>query len=87
MIFELYNADGSLQLDLSNRITTILGTVLISDAGSMNVPALARGTLFYVFNPQVGANTLGRYPKVTQNSTTLSWDKPGIPCYMTYGTF
>lgn len=87
MIFELYNADGSLQLNLSSRITTTLGTIMITEAGSMNVPGLGRGALFYVFNPQVGANTLGRYPRVTQNGTTLSWDKPGIPCYMTYGTY
>lgn len=88
MIFELYNEDGSLQLNLSSRITTVLGTLYITEAGAMNVPALSRGQLFYVFNPAPGPTPyVGLYPQVTQDGTTLRWTKPGNGCYMTYGTF
>jgi hypothetical protein len=83
--FELYNADGSLQLDLSSRITKVLGMQYITAAGSLSHAGFASGTLFYAFN--LAGNTRPGYPTVTQNGNTISWTAPVSPVFMTYGTY
>jgi hypothetical protein len=84
--FELYNADGTLQLDLSSRITKVLGTLYITGAGSLSNAGLAAGTLFYVFNV-TGQYIKPGYPTITQNGTTISWTAPPSPVHMTYGIY
>jgi hypothetical protein len=86
-VFELYNADGSLQFDLSARVPRVLGTVAISAAGSLSHAGLATGELFYFFGLPVSLGRLTAHPTVTASGTTLSWTAPSTPVQLTYGVF
>lgn len=71
--FLVRNADGTVQLDLSSRITKFLGTVTVTlGSGSISVPGFAAGRAFYFTFPSVdGINRTA--PDVTISATTLSW--------------
>lgn len=71
--FLLRNADGTVQLDLSSRITKFLGTVTATlGSGSISVPGFAAGRAFYFTFPNSDdANRIA--PNVTISGTTLSW--------------
>lgn len=87
-VFELYNADGSLQLDLSSRITKLLGSLEISQAGSFYSEGFSKGTLFYLFSPsRFGFANWTRYPTITLSGNTLSWTAPEAPCIFIFGVY
>ena len=86
-IFELYNADGSLQFDLAARVPRVLGTIDISAAGSLSHPGLATGELFYFFGLPIGLGRLTGYPAVTSNGGTIAWTAPSTPLQLTYGVY
>lgn len=88
-VFEIYNADGSLQLDLTNRITRILTFQRITAAGSFYSDGFFRGTMFFAFTLEAATNTFTGYPTITQSMDrgTVSWTAPPVPMYLLLGTY
>ncbi len=71
--FILRNPDGTVQLDLSKRVTKFLGSIITgSSGGSISVPGFLEGTPFYFTFPNQNAEAVGA-PAVTISGTTLSW--------------
>lgn len=85
-VFELYNADGSLQLNLGSRVPKILTHQYITAAGAYADAAFTKGQMFYIFNP-IADSRLDSYPTVTQNGTTVSWTTPPVPMTLIIGIF
>lgn len=73
--FEVYNADGSLQFDLSNRLGRIVGTVATGTSnGSATVAGLAEGQGFWFrTETSVNTSTAKELPEVSFSGTTVSW--------------
>jgi hypothetical protein len=86
-VYEIYNADGSLQFDLSGRVPRILGSLTISAAGSLSNPGFLKGALFYTLNPTANFSKLNGYPAVTLSGQTLSWGAPSEPLILIYGVY
>ncbi|MCI8210788.1 hypothetical protein AUC61_14720 [Pseudomonas sp. S25] len=82
-VFELYNADGSLQFDMAGRVPRILGSLVISGAGSLINEGLRTGEMFYTLNLTDAGLTTG-VPSVTAVGNTLSWGAPTQPMFLTY---
>lgn len=85
-VFELYNADGSLQFNMAGRVPRVLGSLTINDAGSLQNSGLPTGDLFYIFSPGE-VYYLDSYPTLTKNGNTLSWTKPTSAMILTYGVY
>jgi len=86
-LYEIFNADGSLKVDLASRIPRVLGVITIGAAGSLSDPGFATGVLFYTLNPAPGSYTLNGYPNVSLSGTTLSWGAPTASLLLTYGVY
>lgn len=73
-----WDASGNVVLDLSQRITRILGVqALTTDTGSIVDPNLAIGSFWWDF-PQSGASTRFDYvPAISLSGTTISWSNAG----------
>lgn len=74
---QIFNADGSLQIDTNDSITRFLTriTVPVSD-GSVTIPGLNTGRPFYILmaTNHLAENPRQLYPPVISISgTTLSW--------------
>lgn len=87
---------GVTTLEITDRLTRIVNTVYTgSGAGSINVPAFATGSPWWVVDepPQDQYDIYGqfRYPRVTVSGNTLSWDFPGPglvqPSTIQYGVY
>lgn len=75
-VFELYNADGTLQLNLASRLTKYLGSVTITStvAGSISDPRLLQGTPWFVYTgPNEQAQARATVPDVVFSGSTMSW--------------
>lgn len=78
---EVYNADGSLQFDIGNRLMMTLADVDMGTAnGSVTVPDLSLGGALIVVN----ASTVP--PNVSVSGNVVSWDYGTTPTYMRGGT-
>lgn len=86
-IFELYNADGSLQLDMSSRITKVLSFQRITTAGSFSNVGFSQGTMFYAFTLETATSTFTGFPVITQSGNTVSWTAPPVPMYLLLGIY
>lgn len=86
-VFELYNADGSLQLDISSRITKVLYFQRITAAGSFANAGFSRGTMFYALTLEQANWSFTGYPTVTQNGVTVSWTAPPVPMFLVLGVY
>lgn len=86
-VFEVYNADGSLQFDLAARVPRILGSLTITAGGSLGDAALLTGLLYYTLNPALGNYQIGGYPAVWQSGSTLNWGAPNGALILTYGVY
>ncbi|PNA02880.1 hypothetical protein C1X75_02850 [Pseudomonas sp. FW305-17] len=94
---QTWNEDASPNLDTSNRLGTLLGSVVTGTrAGSLIVPELARGEPFYFFHPEVLPSRPPNfqlpyeliYPVVKLQGQTLSWSFPAFRytgAYAQYG--
>lgn len=69
---QVFNADGSLQFDLTNRLMrTLVGITTGTSNGSLGVPALVQGTALIAMDV---SGTNADPPTVTVAGTTVSWD-------------
>ncbi|WP_339406595.1 hypothetical protein [Pseudomonas helleri] len=98
VVFELYNEDGSLQFDLTARLTKYLGTVQTTpgSAGNISDAKLATGTPWYVILPSAHISPeIGRsvgIPEVTFSGTSMQWsaisgEANPAGCVITYGIY
>lgn len=75
-IFELYNADGSLQMDLSSKLSKYLGAINVnlSASGSHTDADLSKGTPWYYVCIPSSVNVRGfRNPSVSFSGGVMSW--------------
>lgn len=74
-VFELYNPDGTLHLDLSNRIPKQLGQVDIGTAaGSIVVGGPAASDIWYYVVPRtIDPQYRGDFPSIARSGRALSW--------------
>ncbi|MBQ2647378.1 hypothetical protein SB816_21395 [Achromobacter sp. SIMBA_011] len=74
-VFQLFNADGSLQFDLSARIPKYLGEEAIgAAAGSVVVGGPAYSDVwFYVVPKSVTPLFQGVLPTISRQGRTISW--------------
>lgn len=79
MIFELYNDDGSLQLDLASRLSKYLGSVNITRGvpGSLVNDDLREGTPWYSYLGTSSNFRDNMPPTVTFSDNRMSWDNGG----------
>lgn len=79
---QLFDANGNLHLDFTDRITKLLGQIDVSGDGDLVVPEFSQGTPFYFTSPLglLGSNgwapLFKRWPVITFNGTTMSWRYP-----------
>lgn len=70
--FQVFNADGSLQFDLSNRLFRTLTSVQTgTSGGSVTIPPDHGGTVVAVVTPSSNA---GQAAKATVAGGSVSWD-------------
>lgn len=75
-VFEIYNADGSLQLNLSSRLSKNLGSIAIqlSVSGSIYDENLKMGTPWYCCFSASEATAAGTFlPEISVSNGTLTW--------------
>lgn len=66
-----FDGNGNVVFDPTIPLGRVLGTVTVSDNGSLNVPAFAQGTPFFMcLTPNGNAYNP---PDVSAAGTTLSW--------------
>jgi len=79
------DANGNLVVDLTTRMTRLIGQVNQATAGSMSVPAFSQGTPFVM--PVIDQNGVmypQQIPIPTVSGTTLSWPANSNFFYGTY---
>lgn len=77
-VFEVYNADGSLQMNLSSRLTKFLGafTFDLAVSGSLVDPILQQGTPWYCCLAETDNYAQGSLlPVVTFSGSTMHWER------------
>lgn len=84
---QTWNEAGGLNLDTTNRLGTLLGSVVTgTKAGSLIVPELARGEPFYFYHPELLPTryVTGQlpyeliYPEVKLQGQVISWSFPAF---------
>lgn len=95
--FQVFNASGQLVVDITDRLTRVIGQVESGSApGSIQVPAFGVYGAPWAFVQQrnASADQFGkRTARVTISGTTLSWDFPGLaswqilPATIIYGVY
>lgn len=92
-VFEVYNEDGSLQMNLASRLTKFLGALQInlSATGSHFDAELRLGTPWYFVAIPEGFSVAGfKNPIVTFNNGTMTWTADGggnTPGWICYGVY
>lgn len=98
---QCFDASGNLILDVTDRLTKILGSFTTGIvAGSLVDANLALGTFWYVMNPYVAGgnyNFLDKQWLVSCSGTTLSWTpmpdpdggsrKEALSAFIHYGVY
>lgn len=87
---QVFNADGSLAMNTSDRIAKVLGSVSVGANGSLYVPLLTGNTpFFFVYANQAPSTVTGGLPNVSFSGGTISWNYPGgaLPCTIIYGVY
>ena len=74
--FQVFNADGSLQFDLSSRLFRVLTVSVTTANGSVTDPRIASGEMVIAVN---GSRTDRKAPVVIRSGNTVSWDYSSIP--------
>lgn len=93
--FDVYNSDGTLQMDLASRLTRVLGVVEVNVAvsGSLNNPELLSGTPWFVITNESGLfDAGGLLPTVKFSGATMTWTRNmswvgNYPARLTYGVY
>lgn len=90
-VFEVYNADGSLQMNLASRLTKYLGSVRVgTSAGSLTDPGLAQGTPWYLFAGEAQTRLrMWPLPEITFANQTMYWtaSAPEEQMVVLYGVY
>lgn len=86
---QVWDENGSVLVDGATRMSSVLGIVSITAAGSLSNADLAKGTPWYVVN---NPDRLGRGIRVTVSGTTISWTvttlgTPSGPSQLIYGVY
>lgn len=94
-IFELYNADGSLQIDLSNQIPKTLGVMTLNSnngavSQSVTRPEWSSGRPWWFMTS--ARSTMVMQPEFTMNGNTLTCNisvsgSPGWVYQVVYGVY
>lgn len=77
-IFEVYNADGSLQMNLSSRLSKFLGSITIElgASGSIYDDNLKLGTPWHCCVSAQEATAGGTFlPDISVSNGTLTWNR------------
>jgi hypothetical protein len=82
--FRLYNADGSLQVDLSNRLTRFIGAVSVSGTGSIAVPVLDGGTPWASLHAD---SSVVVSAQASVSGNTISWNIYEGSAILVYGEY
>lgn len=93
-VFEIYNADGSLQINLASRLTKYLGSIEINlnASGSLVDSRFLEGTGWYSCL-NVDTNFRDNMPPVvTFSDSTMTWTRGSfgaayIPATLVYGVY
>lgn len=80
---KIYNADGSLQFDMGNRLFRLLTVQDIGSTNSGSVTVNPQGTLDVIALPKNASTTSGE-PTVTISGGTVSWNYGGAPTRRPY---
>ena len=73
---QIFNPDGSLQFDSTDRLFRLLTTAVAFDNGSVSAPGLTEGTPVVQV---VVTDATRRAPAVTVSGTTVTWDYGSTP--------
>jgi hypothetical protein len=96
--FQCFNAQGQLIVDITDRLTRIIGEVYTGTSnGSINVPEFSLGGTPWVFIQQDNTNNNQfqgrRQVRASVSGTTLSWTFEGLtkwpanPATIQYGVY
>lgn len=91
---QVFNANSVLMLDITDRLTRILGSMIVTSPGSMSVPQFASGTPWcasFPLNDGYGYKEL----KAIISGNVLTWDydpasnpqSPPTGAYILYGVY
>lgn len=78
-VFELYNSDGTLQINLASRLTKYLGAISVNllVSGSHSDQELRGGTPWsYVYLPQGYNPAVFKNPVITFSDGVMTWTSP-----------
>lgn len=74
---QIFNADGSLQMDIGSRTLRLITALDVSTAtGSTTQPNLSTGVALVGVIP---VDYMKKTPTITRSGNTVSWDFTGIP--------
>ncbi|VVE87549.1 hypothetical protein PBR20603_01485 [Pandoraea bronchicola] len=71
-VFELYNPDGSLQLDLSKRLSRKIGQVAVTGSGSFSVPVSNANCRVWAFS-NVSGSAVGTVVSLRSSGNVVSY--------------
>ena len=75
---QVFDGNGKLSLNVNDRITKIVGTVHISENGSITNEQLNQGTIWYYpckFSRPASTGFI-TFPEITIEGTTIKWTYP-----------
>lgn len=85
---QVWDTSGIQTLDLTDRITKILGTrTAAGSAGSYTDVRLAQGTAFTIPLRAPTSSRTENYPLITINGNTISWSSSNVSVPFLYGIY
>jgi hypothetical protein len=74
---QIFDASGAVRVDVTNRLTKLMGSQAISAPGSLTLSTLQGNALFACFVPNSGAFGVHCQPVITIAGQTITWSYPG----------
>lgn len=95
---QAWDASSVLTVDITDRLTRIIGSVRVTAPGSMTVAEFSQGTPFVIALPERSVLANGIQPngnalRATVSGTTLSWNSAGggatvyVPTNILFGVY
>lgn len=89
---QVFDASSNLIVDITDEITSVIYTAVITGAGSYTNAAFARGDIFYVVQPLQNIGSVASLQTVTVNqaTNTVSWSTPSgatMSYFLVLGTY
>lgn len=86
---QCWDASGNLTVDLTDRLTQMLGTAVAAagGSGSFTVPETGSGNAIWLVFVPTGATTDNQYtiPQVTISGNTVTWSSLVVPTVVALG--